>query len=246
MVDLVLIEQRLTLPAHDGHFAEADVRDLPDGARRMLPAAIAPGTRLAASLRLRMRGSIKLNRWLPFRATEVIAPGVGFVWRARVAGIVAGYDRYIDGQGEMQWKLAGLVTVAQGSGADVSRSAAGREVGETFWLPTALLPQFGTEWLPADDDHAIARIRTAAEPIDVTYTLDASGRVRSLTFQRWGDPDDRGEFAFHTFGGTTTEHRTFGGLTIPSKGTVGWSFGEEGWETGEFFRFQITDAHPVG
>ena len=45
---------------------------LPEAARRYLEHAIAPGTPLATVVRLRMRGKIKLKRWLPFRAEEVI------------------------------------------------------------------------------------------------------------------------------------------------------------------------------
>lgn len=109
-------------------------------AQRMLGAAIEPGTPLARAARLRMRGSIRLNRWLPFHANQIIAPGLGFVWKASVAGLNRGYDRYTDNVGEMQWKLIGLVPVSSASGPDASRSAAGREAGERFWLPMSLLP----------------------------------------------------------------------------------------------------------
>jgi hypothetical protein len=93
----------------------------------MLVGMIAPGTPLAAAARLRMHGSIKLNRWLPFRASQIIAPGVGFLWRAHVAALIEGYDRSFGGEGELRWKLARLFTVASGSGPDISRSSAGRE-----------------------------------------------------------------------------------------------------------------------
>jgi len=82
-----------------------------------------------------MRGSIKLKRWLPFRATQVIAPGVGFIWRARVACLISGYDQH--------------------------------------------------------------------------------------------------------------GHETVDGITIPTRGSVGWHYGEPGWTAGEFFRFHLTDIDPV-
>ena len=73
----------------------------------------------------------------------MLSPQRGFVWTARAAGLIAGGDRYLDGAGTMRWKLAGLVTVAAGEGADISRSAAGRAGAEGVWLPTALLPGSG-------------------------------------------------------------------------------------------------------
>ena len=48
------------------------------------------------------------------------------------AGVITGSDRYLDGAGAQDWKLAGVVTVAYGDGPDVSGSAArrrGRDLG---------------------------------------------------------------------------------------------------------------------
>jgi hypothetical protein len=53
----------------------------------------------------------------------VLNPHRGFVWAARAAGVIAGSDRYLDGVGGMDWKLAGLLTVAQAEGQDMSRSS---------------------------------------------------------------------------------------------------------------------------
>ena len=85
----------------------------------------------------------------------------------------------------------------------------------------------------------------STETIDVAYELDPVGHVQSITLKRWGDPNNSGSFALHAFGGMMTEHRTFDGVTIPTRGSVGWHFGEPDWTSGEFFRFQITDLRLV-
>lgn len=69
--------------------------------------------------------------------------------------------------------------------------------------------------------------------------------MRSFTFDRWGDPDSTGTWAWHPFGGEVTGWRTFDGVTIPSAGRVGWFFGTDRWPSSEFFRYQITDLHLV-
>jgi hypothetical protein len=163
-----------------------------------------------------------------------------------VAGVIAGFDRLVDGRGEMQWKLGGLVNMMTASGPDVTRSASGREAGEMCWLPTALLPSFGVEWRLGTGGHPIATIPTVAGPIDVEYRLDRDGRVTSLAFERWGDPDQTGTFGLHRFGGVMTQYGTFDGVTLPTRGRVGWHFGTERWDAGEFFRFHVTSAEPVG
>ena len=89
------------------------------------------------------------------------------------------------------------------------------------------------------------RVPTSSGPIDVAYTINTAGNVTSLTLPRWGDPDQTGTFSLHTFGGTMTQHHSLEGVTIPTKGTVGWHFGEPEWTSGEFFRFEITDYELV-
>ena len=224
-----------------GEFHSTEVDGLPEPVRRYFVAAIAPGAPLSAGARLRMRGHIKVGRWLPFRARQVLDPHVGFIWSARAAGVIAGSDHYVDGVGEMHWKLAGLIDVAHGDGPDISTSAAGRCGMEAILLPTALLPRFGVTWTAAADDHITAHHHVGSTPVDVQLTIDHTGHVRSVVLRRWGDPVGTGTWDWHPFGGTIAAHRTFGGLTIPSAGSLGWHAGTDRAASGEFFRFEITE-----
>ena len=156
-VNLSELEGRLLRPAEPGEFTAAELEGLPEPARRHLAQAIAPGAPLATSARLRMRGHIKVGRWLPFRAREVLDPHHGFVWAARAAGVIAGSDRYLDGVGAMDWKLLGLAAVAHGEGPDQARSAAARAGAEGMWVPTALLPRFGVRWTAGGPDRVTVR-----------------------------------------------------------------------------------------
>jgi Family of unknown function (DUF6544) len=83
--------------------------------------------------------------------------------------------------------------VAAGDGPDVSRSAAGRAGAEGVWLPTALLPRFGVRWSARAGDQVTAAFEVGETPVELHLRLDRTGRVTSLAFDRWGDPDD-GEF----------------------------------------------------
>jgi hypothetical protein len=157
---------RLLTPPERDRFGDAELQGLPEPVRRHLAQAIAPETPLATSARLRMRGRIKVGRWLPFRARQVLNPHHGFIWTARAAGVIAGSDRYLDGDGGMDWKLAGLVTVAHAHGLDPARSAAGRAGAEAIWLPTALLPRFGVRWSAAADDQVTAHLQVGATSVE--------------------------------------------------------------------------------
>ena len=135
-------EARLLQPPAPGRFGAADLVGLPKPVRRYLTQAITPGTPLATAGRLRMRGRIKVGRWLPFRAHQVLNPhprpcldrsgGRGHCW----------LRPYVDGTGGMDWKLAGLLTVARAQGPHVTRSTV-RAGAEAIWLPTTLLPASG-------------------------------------------------------------------------------------------------------
>jgi hypothetical protein len=127
----------------------------------------------------------------------------------------------------------------------VSQSAAGRAGAEAIWVPTALLPRFGVRWVAGSGDTVTASFRVGDTPVKLRLGLDAAGRIASLIFERWGDPDNRDAFGWHQFGGEFTGYRSFQGLTIPSQGRLGWFYGEDRWPAGEFFRYQITDLQPV-
>jgi hypothetical protein len=240
-----LAEEQLLQPSA-GTFEPAELDGLPEPVRRHLQRSIAPGTPVARAARLEMRGQIRIGRWLPFRARELLAPQRGFVWRARVAGVVSGEDRFVGGAGAMRWKLAGIVPLVRADGPDVSRSAAGRAGGESLWLPTAVLPRFGVLWSTTADDRITARFDVDGTPIEMEYGLDGAGRTASFVYQRWGDPDRTGTWAWHPCGGEITAHRSFGGLTIPTAGQLGWHYGTDRWPDGAFFRYEITALDIVG
>ena len=234
------LEQMLQGLPSPGVFEPADFEKAEEPVRRYFEASIAPGTPLAAAVRLEMRGSIRIGRWLPFRARQLLAPSVGTVWEARVAGVISGSDRYVAGSGGMDWRLLGLVRMVHAEGDDVSRSAAGRAAGESIWVPTALLPGAGAEWTATAEDRIAVDVGTDGHASRVEHVLEPSGRLVSSSFARWGDPDNSGTWALHPFGVEVTGHRTFGGVTIPAEGRAGWHFGTDRWESGVFFRYKIT------
>jgi hypothetical protein len=193
-----------------------------------------------------MRGSIKLGRWwIPFQARQILAPLHGFVWAARVAGVLVGSDRYAEGNGVMEWKLLGLVGVMRAEGPEVSISSAGRAGAEAVWVPTAVLPRFGVTWTATDTHHATASYRLDDTELELRYTLDDDARVKSIALDRWGDPENSGTWGVHRFEHEMNRYSTFGGVTIPSAGRAAWLVGTDRWRESEFFRYEITDYHLV-
>lgn len=223
----------------DGEFSEDEMSGLAGPIQRFLHASIAPESRLAQTARIEMTGHIKVGRWLPFRAREILTPHAGFVWAARAAGLITGSDRFVDGRGRMKWKLGGLITVMAADGSDVSRSAAQRAGAESVLVPTSLLPRFGVDWVATTGKQITAGFLVEDHPVEVSFVLNDESLAESVLLQRWGDPDNTGVFGLHPFGGHFLEHGTFNGLTIPTAGSMGWHYGTDRWSDGEFFRFRI-------
>lgn len=222
----------------------ADLSLLPEGARRYLEHAIAPGTKLARAVRLRMHGEIKLKRWLPFTAEQVIVWQSGFIWSAtvRMFGMpIRGSDRLVHGEGAMRWKLFGIIPVMTASGPDITRSAAGRVAGESLWLPSALCDE-DVSWTALDSLHLRASFTAHGYTADLEFVVDDEGRLKSVKLPRWGNPGDGG-FRYVDFGAAVEEESTIDGYTIPTRLRAGWHFGTDRFESeGEFFRATIGDA----
>ena len=168
--------------------------------------------------------------------------------RVNLAGVVqmkglpvTGYDRFVDGAGEMRWKLFGIIPIIRASGLDVTQSAAGRFAAETVWLPSLLLSP-NANWTTAASNVARVTLNIGGQAAEMSFVLDESGRLRRTSMRRCGNPEG-GEFHWDSFGAIVENESTFGGYTIPSKLRVGWYFGTERFETeGEFFRCAIDNA----
>lgn len=237
-VTLRTAEPRLDRLSARGSFEESELEGLPEAVRRYLRTSIEPGTPLARSARIWMHGSVKQGRWwFPFRARQVLAPLHGFVWAARVGGILVGSDRYVDGEATAEWKLFGAIPVARTEGPDVAHSSAGRAGAEAVWVPTAMLPRFGVTWGAGDANHLKASYRLDRFDVNLDLMLDDEARVRSIALDRWGGPEREGYVRFvHQL----TRYSSFDGVTIPSAGRGGWFAGTDRWSDAEFFRYEIT------
>jgi hypothetical protein len=227
-----------------GVFQPELVQALAPAAQRYLTHAIAPGTRLANSVRLRMHGELKLRRWLPFTAEQVIRWDKGMIWSASLSfhGLpIRGSDRLVDGQGTLSWKLLGLIPLLQASGPDITRSCTGRLQAEAIWLPSMLCgPQI--DWQQTDLRHPHATVPLYGETAQLALTLTETGGVQSAALPRWGNPGG-GEFRDEAFGALVEKEGTFHGYTIPTRVRVGWYFGSDRFEPeGEFFRASIDHA----
>ncbi len=220
----------------------------PPAVRWLLAHALPLGSPLPTAVHLRMHGEIKLKRWFPFTAEQVIVQGRGMVWEAKVhmSGLpIRGWDRLVDGRGAMRWSLFGLLPVLRAANEDVTRSARGRARAESLWLPS-LFADPTLRWRPKED----RRVRVCLPPLDqpggdpesLELNLGPSGQIRTISVARWGQPEG-GTYREEPFGAQVEAEGTFDGLTIPTSLRAGWWPGTPRFEReGEFFRCEVTEA----
>jgi hypothetical protein len=236
-------------PVSERIFTPESLTNLPETARRYLEHAIEPGTKLAAAVRLKMHGEIKLKKWIPFTAEQVICWEHGLIWSATawINGLpIVGSDRIIDGIGAMQWKLLGLFSIMTANGADITRSSIGRLQSESVCLPSVFCGD-EVSWTSTDSSDLDSSLHSSfivqGERAELDFTIDRTGRLKTFKLPRWGNPDGADEFHDVDFGGTLEEEGTFCGYTIPTRLRIGWYFGTERFESeGEFFRCTIDKA----
>jgi hypothetical protein len=246
-------------------FSPDKLSHLPEPAKRYLEHAIAPGTKIAAAVRWKMHGEIKLKKWIPFTAEQVVCWEHGLIWSATAWMNsflpIIGSDspeerlrqRIIDGIGAMQWKLLGLFPVMTASGADITRSSIGRLQSESVCLPSVFCGD-DVLWTSMEsldlDSNLHSSFVVQGERAELDFTIDRTGRLKTFKLPRWGNPDGS-EFRDVDFGGILEEEGTFCGYTIPTRLRIGWYFGtvgvasplEKRFESeGEFFRATIDDA----
>ena len=230
-------------PAHQRFNADM-VAALPAPVQRYFLHAIAPGTPLATSVKLKMQGQFRLGDdkpWLPMQAQEILTPK-GFVSKAVIGrGFqFKGADYYFNNSGRMQFKMWGLIPLVNVDSSDTTRSAIGRLGAEFIWLPSALLPSMGTTWKAIDDNTIQASLQIDGEPVTLTLVIDADGKVLQISLPRWGDRTENKTWAYIPFGSKCEAELHESGFTIPYKMSAGWWFGTERYS--EFFQATIERA----
>ena len=215
--------ETLRVPPGTALYDPESVARLPEPAQRYLRHAIAPGTRLARSVVVEMQGRIGLKPGadkLPFHAKQILAVPNGLIWKATVGeGFlkITGSDRYVAGEGVMHWFMGYAIPLVRASGADVSRSAAGRVALEApLMLPSALLPEAGARWEAIDARSARVHLQVGSEQLALVISVAPDGRLERVEMQRWDAEGLDGKPGYVLWvGDQMTEERTFGGYTIP-------------------------------
>ena len=242
------VQRLLAAPMPSGRVTFAGVDTLPAPVARYLRAVLREGQPLVRHARLAQDGDFLMDAakgtWVPFTATQHIAPGApGFVWAAamRMApGLDALVrDAFVEGAGAMQASALGLKTIVDQRGTPaIAQGALYRYLAEAVWVPTTLLPSQGVTWTAIDERRALATLVVGATRASVEFRFGSDDLVQSI------HAPDRMRDVAGTGVPTPWEGRWFdyaerGGMRIPVRGEVGWVL-PEGLQL--YWKGRVTEA----
>lgn len=223
-------------------FKPAMLEGLPEPAIRYFTYTIRPGTPLNQVAEIDMHGEFGLGNqqapnYLPMRATQILAPPMGFVWRMKAGkGLmrISGSDAGAGGESWTRFWVLGILPVARaGFDGDHARSAYGRLIAEAaIWTPAALLPGPGVSWQGLDQNRAVVTVRHGDLTQAVEITVAEDGQPTQVLLRRWSDANPGKIYQEQPFGGSLSEFQDFGGYRLPGRVEAGNFFG-----TKDFFAF---------
>lgn len=221
---------------------DLDLSRLDEPVRRYFAHALSPTAPPPAGMRLAMTGRSDVGVRLPFVA-EWEGDGRSFRWSAKAgplrSPLLHVVDQFADGRGSMDVRLLGRAPLVHADDTATTRSAAGRAAAEAIWTPASLLPQRGVTWEALGDDLIVATWDVPPERPQLRLHIDPHGAVRTCSVMRWNTPA-RG---YVPCGGDVLAERTFGGVTIPSRISVGWWYGTAHYQP--FFEAEVTGAAAI-
>lgn len=222
---------------------EADLDGLPAPVQRWLRASGVVGTAVPTVVRLSQEGEFRLGadkNWMPFQAIQhyTIDPA-GYLWQVSMRMFplidVVGRDRYFEGTGEIEMRLASIVPVANESGGNLDSASLLRYLNETMWFPAALvLPNIS--WDAIDETHARATLTDVGQSVSAVFVFDDQNRLVDMTAERWNDSEQ----AIRPWSTPLSDWGTFEGITMPIAGTGRWGVDADHYD---YIHLRITDVN---
>lgn len=196
----------------------------------------------AAELR-RRRGGL----FAPYRARQIVALGEpGFVWNARRGfgplTLLRVVDSFTGGEGRLEARLFGALTVARMNGVETTLGEAFRYLAELPWAPDAILGNPELHWRMTAEDEAEVKLNTRVGTARVVFRFDALGDIVAMEARERPAADPDGRPVRYDWRGRFGDYRQVGVRRLPAYGEVGYVY-PDGYEV--YFRARVTDCRPV-
>lgn len=228
-------------------YSSLELEGLPEPVQRYFKTVLTKDQSLVRRVRIKHSGTFNMGQaddnWQPFTSEQVVVTRPrGFIWDARIRmapGLkVSVVDAYVAGQGVLEAKLFGLITVMkQPESPELDQGELLRFFAEAAWYPTVLQPGQGVDWQAVDASRAIATLTDRGTTVSVTVTFNQAGLIEFV----------RAEERYREVGGAQVatpwegrfwDYEERDGMLIPMAGEVAWLLPEG---PKPYWRGRVTD-----
>ncbi len=167
------------------------------------------------------------------------AENPAFIWtvRMKMAPFVSvlGRDKFIDGKGEMQMTLNGILNLGKETGEKMDEGTLQRYLGETVWFPSGMVSPY-ISWQELDPHSAKATMNFKKTSGSGIFYFNSEGFFEKFVALRYyGNAKDTQRFEWVI---TAQEHSEFNSIKIPSKLEATWMLDSGPWT---WLKLEITD-----
>ncbi|SMD45926.1 hypothetical protein SAMN00777080_4599 [Aquiflexum balticum DSM 16537] len=210
--------------------------DLPSPVQNWLENCGIVGKPAIGNVQMEQLFEIKLKpdqkNWYSTKAKQYItANPPSFIWTARMQVMplvyASGRDKFIDGKGEMLFKLLSIFPVANdGNNPEINEAALQRFLGEIVWIPSAALEKY-IKWEAIDNNSAKATLSYQGTSGSGIFTFNEKGEVEKYTAMRYmGSGPDAKRFEWYI---DIAENKEMNGIIVPNKCSATWVLPSGEW-----------------
>lgn len=196
-----------------------------------------------ANVQFSQNGHLRLapdKAWLDFKAVQYITlDSPSFLWAARVGdGSImqfSGVDQYINGKGDMNIALYGLINVVQANGKRIDEGTAIRFLGEIVWYPWMTKSKY-IKWETVDDQSLVATFNYKDIEVKGTFVFNEDGVP--ILFKAIRFNEERKREVPWRVEIDAQSYTDFGSVKIPTAASVIWEYDEGDFE---WFKTEINN-----
>ena len=222
-------------PSEKEILKEEEIQHLPAPLRKWMKLSGAVGMEKAKTVWLEQKFQLKLKpgqqKWNTALARQIFTPdNPAFIWALKMKPApfvtILGRDKFIDGKGEIQMKLNGMINLGRNSGKKIDEGTLQRYLGETVWFPSAMISN-NIKWEQPNEHAAKATMTFKGTRGSGTFHFNSEGFFEKFSAWRYKDntaDSERLEWIIKA-----NEYSEINGIKIPVKLDATWMLETGPW-----------------
>jgi hypothetical protein len=215
--------------------SKEDLSTLPPSVQSWLSASGIVGKTKPSVVWLKQNFQMKLKpeqeKWHNALAEQYFTPeNPAFIWTVRLNMSpviqIRGRDKFVEGKGEMQIKMNGLINLGKETGPKMDEGTLQRYLGEIVWFPSAALSPY-ISWEELNATTAKATMNYKGNSGSGIFIFNDHGDVVQYSALRYlGNEPNAKRYEWVI---SVDEYAEFEGVKIPSKCHATWKLDEGDW-----------------